>query len=144
MTHLEMVQSLIGQEFTQSPSPLGVWLRGKIVDAEAGILTASFVIRQEMTNPFGTLHGGIIACMIDEVMGTLFFTLGTEYAYPTINLSVDYFASGKIGETITVTAKVIRQGKTIINLYATMFNEKNTVLAQATSNLAQTTMKMPA
>jgi uncharacterized protein (TIGR00369 family) len=121
-----------------------VWLRGKVVAAEEGILTMSFIIRQEMTNPFGILHGGVTAGMIDDVMGTLFFTLGTEYIYPTINLSIDYFASGKVGETVSVTAKVIRQGKTIINLYATMQNQKNVIIAQATSNLAQTSLKMPA
>jgi acyl-coenzyme A thioesterase 13 len=132
---VEFLQNLVGKEFTESPSPFGTWLKGKIVAAESDSLTVSFIVRKEMTNPFGILHGGMTAAMIDEVMGILCFTLSTEQYYPTVNLSIDYFASAKTQDTVIVTAKVVRKGKTIVNLFATLTNDKGKILAQATSNL---------
>ena len=58
---LEFFQANIGQTFAQSPSPLSRWLGGILLQAEEGMLEASFVVRQEMTNPMGTLHGGTIS-----------------------------------------------------------------------------------
>jgi acyl-coenzyme A thioesterase 13 len=132
---LAHLQSLVGKEFSESPSPFGAWLKGTIILAETETLVASFVVRQEMTNPFGILHGGMAAAMIDEVMGIFCFTLSTEQYFPTVNLTLDYFASAKVADVVTVTTKLIRKGKTMVNLYATISNDKGKILVQATSNL---------
>jgi uncharacterized protein (TIGR00369 family) len=89
----------------------------------------------------GILHGGVTAGMIDEVMGTLVFLLQLPAFYPTISLSVDYFASAKVGEVVTVTAEVVKQGKTVINLKGTVVNAQGKVLAQASSNLVASQMQ---
>lgn len=103
-----------------------------------------FTIRKEMTNPVGMLHGGVIAGMIDDCMGVNFFILGLKYFYPTINLNVEFFNPVAEGETVMVKTQVVKQGKTVINIKADMINEKTKKLvAQATSNLVVSSIKMP-
>ena len=139
---LKFVQSFIGQKFTESPSPFAHWLNGTVVEVEKNSVTFQFTVRKEMTNPVGTLHGGVIAAMIDDCMGVTFFVMGLEYFYPTINLNVDYFNPIGEGKTVFVRTQVVKQGKTIINMKAEVLSERKRLLAQATSNLALSSIKV--
>jgi len=138
----KLLKSFIGKPFSESPSPFAHWLRGSVVAVDEGSLTFEFTIRKDMTNPVGMLHGGVIAAMIDDCMGVTFFILGLEYFYPTINLNVEFFSPASEGETITVRTKVVKQGRTIINMKADVLNEKQKLLAQATSNMAVSNIKI--
>jgi len=136
------VKSFIGKHFTDSPSPFAHWLNGKVVAVSENALEFSFLVRKEMTNPVGMLHGGVISGMIDDCMGVTFFTLGLEYFYPSINLHVDFFNPAKEGEIVHVKTRVMKQGKTIINIRAEVLNQRNILVATATSNLAKSTYKI--
>ena len=125
-----------------SPSPLGRWLNGKLIAVEEGSLTVEFVVREEMANPGRILHGGVTASMLDDVMGMTVFSLGRESFYTTINLSVDYLLPAKIGDSIYVKSKVIRAGKTVINMECEVRNNEHKMIAKCTSNLVATGIKM--
>lgn len=140
---LRLLQSFIGKPFSGSPSPFAKWLNGTVVSVDENSVEFQFEVRKEMTNPVGMLHGGVISGMIDDCMGVTFFILGLEYFYPTINLNVEFFSSVKEGETVTVQTKVVKKGKTIINLKAEVMNEEQKVIAFATSNLAVSQIKIP-
>lgn len=140
---LQLLQSLVGKPFSESPSPFAKWLNGTVVSVDENSVEFQFEVRKEMTNPVGMLHGGVISGMIDDCMGVTFFILGLEYFYPTINLNVEFFSSAKEGETVTVQTKVVKKGKTIINLKAEVMNEEQKVIAFATSNLAVSQIKIP-
>lgn len=140
---LQLLQSFIGKPFSGSPSPFAKWLNGTVVSVDENSVEFQFEVRKEMTNPVGMLHGGVISGMIDDCMGVTFFILGLEYFYPTINLNVEFFSSAKEGETVTVQTKVVKQGRTIINLKAEVMNEEQKVIAFATSNLAVSQIKIP-
>ncbi len=140
---LKMVSSFIGKPFTESPSPFAHWLRGTIISVSEESLEVEFLIRKEMTNPAGTLHGGVIAGMIDDCMGTNFFVMGLENFHPTINLNIEYFNPAKEGEIVLVRTKVVRRGRTLINMKADMFGKRERHLASATSNLIATNIKIP-
>jgi len=140
---LKHLQSFIGKEFTGSPSPFAHWLKGKVISAEEKTIQFQFMVRKEMTNPVGMLHGGVISGMIDDCMGVNFFVLGLEYFYPTINLNVDFFNPVSERETIIVKTQVVKQGKTTINIKADVINENTKKLvAQATSNLVVSSIKI--
>ena len=126
---LRLLQSFIGKPFSGSPSPFAKWLNGTVVSVDENSVEFQFEVRKEMTNPVGMLHGGVISGMIDDCMGVTFFILGLEYFYPTINLNVEFFSSAKEGETVTVQTKVVKKGRTIINLKAEMMNEEQKVIA---------------
>ena len=140
---LKFVQSFVGKHFTESPSPLARWLNGTVIEVEKKSVTFQFTVRKEMTNPIGMLHGGIIAAMIDDCVGVTFFILGLKNFYPTINLYVDFFNPVSEGKTVLVRTQVVKQGKAIINMKAEVLNDRQKLLAQATSNLALSTIKIP-
>ncbi|OFY62225.1 MAG: hypothetical protein A3H98_04455 [Bacteroidetes bacterium RIFCSPLOWO2_02_FULL_36_8] len=140
---LKHLQSFIGKHFTGSPSPFARWLNGKVISVEEKSVEFQFLVRKDMTNPVGMLHGGVISGMIDDCVGVNFFILALEYFYPTVNLNVEFFSPASEGETVIVKTQVIKQGKTIINIKADVINENTKKLvAQATSNLVVSNIKM--
>lgn len=132
---LQLFQSAVGKSAAQySPSPFGRWLDGKLLMVTEGHSQWEFAVREEMTNPGKVLHGGVIAAIIDEVMGATVFTLGRPEFHTTINLSIDYLASAKANDVLSVESKVIRKGNTIVNVEATITIEGR-LIAKASSNL---------
>ena len=133
---LKVFQSFIGQEVNNSPSNFMNWLKPTVISAEKGSLHCSYVVRLEMTNPYGILHGGITAGIIDDLIGATVFTLGLNNAYTTVNNNIDYFAPAKEGDIITAKTSIIKQGKTIINLQCDVFLlSKNRLIARGYSNM---------
>ena len=139
---LKDIQHFIGQHFTSSPSPFALWLNGKVIAASENSVEVSVLVRNDMTNPVGMWHGGVTTAMIDDCIGVNFFVLGLEYFYPTINLNVEFFNGAKEGETVYVRTRLVKQGRTIINLKADMLNEQGKLIASATSNLAVSNIRI--
>lgn len=134
-----MFKELIGKEAKDvSPSPFGRWLNGKLIEASAGSLTIEFVVREELTNPAGIMHGGAIAGLIDEVIGMTTFSLGKTGFYVAVNLNIDYLRPGKLGEKLRVVSEVIRDGRTMAHAECKVYNEEGKLIAKAASNLALT------
>lgn len=139
---LEIMQDYIGKELTVSPSPFTHWLKPKVVSAEKGRLTFSFKVRRDMTNPLGTLHGGVTAAIMDDVIGATIYTLNENFFYTTINNVVDYFAKAFESETVLADACLIKKGNRIINAQFELWNEERSrLIARGYSNLLKTNVK---
>ncbi|MCW2680251.1 MAG: thioesterase superfamily protein [Frankiales bacterium] len=67
---------------------------------------------EEHLNPHGTVHGGVLATMIDVAMGTAVATTGGESPV-TVSLTVTYLEPGQPG-TLVATARVRKRGKRLI------------------------------
>lgn len=133
---LSNFQTLIGKEIINSPSHFMNWLRPTLISADRGELHCSYVIRKEMTNPYGILHGGITAGIIDDLIGATVFMLGSNSQYTTVNNNIDYFASAVEGDIVTAKTFVVKQGRTIINLQCEVFlPSKNRLIAKGYSNM---------
>jgi uncharacterized protein (TIGR00369 family) len=137
MTMLDAFRALVGSSFADGPSPLGRWLHGTLRAANEGTLTVEFVVRSEFLNPAGTLHGGVITAMLDDVMGATVYSLGLPHVYASVNISVDFLSSARPGDVVTVRSEVVRQGRTIINMRAELTRADGRLLARATSNLCR-------
>lgn len=61
-----------------SPSPFAQWLNGTVVSVNDKAVEFQFIVRKEMTNPVGILHGGITSSMVDDCIGVNFMILGLE------------------------------------------------------------------
>lgn len=132
----------IGKEVTQSPSPFMNWLKPKMVSVEEGTLSFQYTIRKEMTNPFGTLHGGVIGAIIDDAIGATLISYGEPHFYVTINNVIDYFASARENDTIIAVTAINKKGKTIVNAQCEIWNEDKTkLLAKGYTNLLKTEIK---
>lgn len=68
------------------------------------------------TNSRGLIHGGLIAALSDNAMG---YSCGQAMGWDkskslvTINLSVDFIGTAKIGQWLSIEPEVIRTGSTI-------------------------------
>ena len=142
MNPLEHLKTLIGKEFTDSPSPFMRWLNPIVVSAEKGHLEFQYTIRPEWLNPIGNLHGGVTAAIIDDVLGATMFSLKEPNFYTTINKVIDYFAIGKESENIIAETHITKLGKQFINATCEVWNaDKSRLIAKGTSNLFRTEIK---
>jgi acyl-coenzyme A thioesterase 13 len=129
-------QSFTGKEITQSPSHFMNWLKPTLINAERGSLECSYVVRKEMTNPYGILHGGITAGIIDDLIGATVYILGLSGRYTTVNNNIDYFAPASESDMITAKTAIVKQGRTIINLQCEIYlHSKNRLIAKGYSNM---------
>ncbi len=94
-----------------------------------------------MTNPLGTLQGGMFTAMMDDTLGVAVYSLGKDKFYTTVNFYVDYLESAIEGEAITVTAEVLRQGNTMVNVEMWVTNRNSKLIAKGNSNLVSKTIE---
>ncbi|MEZ5054415.1 MAG: PaaI family thioesterase [Chitinophagales bacterium] len=140
---VEFFKSQIGQEKWQYEYPLMDWLKTKVVAAEEGNVKMQFVVEKYMLNPIGIMHGGIMATILDEVMGAASFTLGRPHGFATVNMNIDFLNPAKAGAVIYGEGTVLRAGKTILHIKAELYDENNTLFAKATSNMIRTAVELP-
>jgi len=143
VTRLEYLHTFIGQPMQESFSPVGRWLNGTLLDIQEGTMKVEFLVREDMSNPMGVLHGGIAATILDDVVGTMVYALGREFAYTSVNLNCDFLNPAKTGETVIAHAKVVRAGKNIIHVEGVIKNPDGLIIAKCSSNLVQTGVKIP-
>lgn len=139
---LEVIKGWIGREIDNSRSPAGNWMRPRLEAVEKGKIQLSVVIRREMCNPFGNIHGGMMSLVIDEAIGWAIVSLEAETHYTSVTLNVDFLYAAAEGERIFAHANIVRQGKKIINSEVFVYNEKGILLSKATSNLVSTGMQV--
>jgi len=101
-----------------------------------------YVVRDEMTNAMGNLHGGVTSGIIDDILGATVFTLGEQQFFATINLSIDYLSAVKNGDTVVAHSKIIKHGKQLIHAECEIWNADETrLVARGQSNLIRTELK---
>jgi len=133
---LHKLNANIGEIYHTSPPTFGSWLAGRLLKAEEGYVEMEFAVRQEMCNPAGALHGGVIAAMLDEVAGVTVYSLGHTNYHTSVNLVVDYFAPSIFGQQVTASARLIKRGKKISHLQTELTNSATgRLLARASTNV---------
>ncbi|HSY61199.1 MAG TPA: PaaI family thioesterase, partial [Cytophaga sp.] len=105
---LEYIQNRIGKLVNDSPSAMSNWLQMTPVLAENGKIVVTIPVRADMTNMMKTIHGGIVATILDDLCGTVCLISADEFFYATVTLNVDYLRPAQIGDVLTCTAEVVR------------------------------------
>lgn len=138
-TMLEKLQPLLGKPFGQyTLTPTGKQLDGTLIAADESGVALAFVVRDEMVNPAGTLHGGWMALMLDETIGMSTIVVSNGRFHATVNLAIDFLAPARVGETVTVRATIQRRGRRLTNVQGEITDSQGTLVARATSNLITT------
>lgn len=136
MDKLTKLQSFIGKEFTESPSPFMRWLNPIVIAAEEGQIEFQYKVRAEWLNPMGNLHGGVTAAIVDDSIGATMFSLNEKSFITTINNAIDYFSTAKENDNIIAETKIIKRGKQFVNAQCEIWNaDKSRLIARGTSNL---------
>ena len=125
----------INQVVTRSPSPFMLWLAPIVREVSPTSLTFEYVVSAVMTNPMKTLHGGVSAGIMDDIIGATILCSGKQHSYTTINNVIDYFSVAKLGDTITAKTQIIKAGRQVINVQFELWNlPKNRLIARGYSN----------
>ena len=105
----------------------------ELVALEIGTATLRLAMRDELRQPYGLLHGGATASLIDTA--TAFAILGHladgEMA-STVDLTIQYLRPHTDG-ALRCTAKVTRAGKRLLFVAAEVTNEADKPVATALS-----------
>lgn len=111
------------------PSLLGF----ELVDLKFGEAVVKVKMRDELRQPYGVLHGGATASLIDTAMAFACISCLPEgEKTTTIDLTVHYLRPHTEGE-IFCTAKVVRAGKRILTVSAEVINEAGKLVATSLS-----------
>lgn len=111
------------------PSLLGF----ELVDLKFGEAILKLKMRDELRQPYGFLHGGATASLIDTATAFACIScLAKGEQTMTIDLTVHYLRPHKDGE-VFCTAKVVRNGKKIQTVSAEVINEEGKLIATALS-----------
>ncbi|XP_042793704.1 acyl-coenzyme A thioesterase 13 isoform X2 [Panthera leo] len=84
-----------------------------LVSATPGKLICEMRVEDDHANKYGTLHGGMIATLVDNI--STLALVSTERGAPgvSVDMNITYMAPAKIGEDIVITAHVLKEGKTL-------------------------------
>jgi uncharacterized protein (TIGR00369 family) len=107
MTGLELLEKLANGELP--PAPIAQTLGFEI--AEIGYGHASFQLDpgEHLYNPLGTVHGGVIATLLDSAMGcAVHSTLEEGRSYTTLELKVNY-----VGVVTRDSGRVVASGSVV-------------------------------
>ena len=97
-------------------------------------ITLTFPVREDQTNPIGSLQGGVLASFIDDAFGTLSFA-STLKPCVSIDMHVNFIRPAKPGEFVKVKAEFKARGAKLLHLYAEVVSGKGKLIATASSNM---------
>jgi uncharacterized protein (TIGR00369 family) len=130
--HVEAVLDLINQ------GPYFRHLSIVIKEVGVGYSLVELTIGNEHRNPFGGLHGGVYASVIDTAAyWAVYGEMDEDAGYITVDMKVDLLSPATSGKII-VKGNRIKMGKTICLAEATAFDETNKPLAHGTSKMMAT------
>ena len=85
------------------PGYLGV----RVVEVGPGHLVAELPVRPDLLNPFGNLHGGVLAALCDHVLGTVCYPVIERGSWAaTTEFKLNYLAP-VTGGTLRVDAEIM-------------------------------------
>ena len=91
------------------------------------------VARGEFLNPSGTVQGGILTSMLDNVLGlAIIATLGAGQLAPTLELKANFIRPGKLGSYIG-EGRIVSRGTGVCFLDAKLNDADGNLIATATS-----------
>lgn len=128
-------ENQIGKDVADTPQGFSEWLRPKMIAVSEDSITIEIVVRPEMCNPAGTLHGGIHAAILDEVIGMTTAAMGNDTHFVSLNMTTDYLRAARAEEAILATSKVIKKGRKAIHLIGQITNADGKELSRATQNM---------
>jgi len=119
----------------KAPPPCFIASGAKIIAYEPNkSLTVVFPIREDQANPVGSLQGGVLASFFDDTFGPLAFRT-TRKPCVSIDMTVNFIRQVRPGESVVIKVEFKAKGRTLLQLYGEAYNDKNKLVATATTNM---------
>lgn len=107
-------------------------LIGYVVDVSDGAQARCWLdVGPQHTNRSGTLHGGIVVCLLDNASGTtgsLSVDASGRAPFMTVSMNTQFIGAGKMGR-VTATGKVVGGGRKLLFIDAELRHEDGTLIA---------------
>ena len=121
-------------EMTNS-SPYYQLLGIRLVELDNGYARMEMQAEHKHMNPFGSVHGGAYASMIDcATYWAAYCDQDEDAGYTTLDISVTDLAMARGGK-LTVNARAIKEGRSICLCEARVEDETGRIVAYGTSKL---------
>lgn len=133
MTGLDVMRAVASGELP--PPGIAVLLGMRPVEVGDGTATFELDPDERMTNPLGTVHGGIAATILDSCLGcAVHTTLPAGVGYTTGQLNVHYLRAMSPGMgTVRATGTVLHRGRTQSTAEGRLYDDRGRLLAHATT-----------
>jgi len=131
------------QAILKRQAPCSAWLGQELleIDTESGFARIAYGLGEPHFNRFGALHGGAIACVMDDVLAVAAgLVLNWGEIAPTLEMKVSYLAQGAAGRHIA-EARVLKRGRQINFLDAALVSDSGKLIATATATIMIAAMK---
>jgi uncharacterized protein (TIGR00369 family) len=132
---IEVLKAMQAGELPPPPILNTLGMGENSVSFEVGQVRFTLVPQEFHYNPLGTVHGGVIATMLDSAAGcAVHSVLAAGEGYTSIDLTTKYLRpiSAATG-LITATGTVIQRGARTALAQAQLTDERGKLLAHATS-----------
>ena len=110
----------------ETPRPPVLTLLGSqidAVDAAAGTLSATYQAQADFRNPAGTVQGGMLSAMLDDLTASLVdATLSAGQGVATLNLNVSFLRPARVGP-LQGEARLLRRGRDVCHVVGTLLQD---------------------
>jgi uncharacterized protein (TIGR00369 family) len=109
----------------------------ELVEFSENSATMKMPMKEELRQPYGLLHGGATASLIDTAMAfAVVAAIGDEEKATTVDLTVHYLRP-VVNETTICVAKTVRVGRRLITVSADVSDENGRLIATAISTYSK-------
>lgn len=109
----------------------------RTVDVAPARLTCELDVREELLNPFGTLHGGVVSALVDHVLGAVLYPhIEPGRWAATTSFTLNLLGAVRHGR-VRAVATIVSQTKRLAVVQVEVTNAERLVA------LAQGTVSMP-
>jgi uncharacterized protein (TIGR00369 family) len=90
----------------------------RVVRMEPGVAVVECDVRPELVHGFGVTHGGVVATLVDQVLGSAVFPLLARGTWPaTLEFKVNYLAAARTGVIrATGTVAALRRRTAVVQV----------------------------
>jgi len=103
------------------------WLDIKVVEVREGFSKIKMVIREEMLNGFGIVHGGIPFSLADSAFA--FACNNRNNLSVALDVTITFTKAVNVGDELVAEAREIHNGRSTGVYLVTIFNQKNETVA---------------
>ncbi len=104
--------------------------------SDEGVLTVKVPLQEWQVNDFNTIQGGLLAYMIDTVVGPLGFIVSGCDSIGTVDLSTTYLRPVTLDdEYVIIKAQVKASGKRIMHAKAELYTPNGKLAVSAVTNI---------
>jgi uncharacterized protein (TIGR00369 family) len=131
---LELLQAMANGELP--PPPILSLIDAEGFTAEEGRITVSLRPQEFHYNPLGSMHGGVIATLLDTGCGcAVHSTLPAGVGYTSLDLTTKFLRAVTVKSgLLRCEGTVIQRGRRTALAQAQLFDERGALVAHATSS----------